>query len=130
MSGHCNAQEVTQWTQILHSKFRGKECHDGFPKIIGRGDEDDVINIKQDVSQIGVTSVNEERVVGSAMLKSNGGDKVNKILVPAATATLRLASEGVDRAVVPALMVPPGHLSHGSSPSIHPGLLGVGPHIV
>ncbi|MCI80192.1 hypothetical protein A2U01_0101463, partial [Trifolium medium] len=51
-------------------------------------------------------------------------------LVPAATATLRHTPEGVDSAVVPVLMVPPGYLSHGSSPSIHPGIIGVGPHLL
>jgi len=51
-------------------------------------------------------------------------------LVPAATATIRLAQEGVDTVVVLVLMVPPGPLSHGSSLSIHPGLLGVGPHLL
>ncbi|MCI11657.1 hypothetical protein A2U01_0032759 [Trifolium medium] len=61
MSGNGNAQEVTQGTQILHSKLRGKECHDGFLKIMGGGDEDDVINIKQDISQVGATSIDEER---------------------------------------------------------------------
>ncbi|MCI38085.1 hypothetical protein A2U01_0059313, partial [Trifolium medium] len=47
MSGHRNAKEVAQWTQILHSKLRGKECHDQFSEIMGGGGEDDVINITQ-----------------------------------------------------------------------------------
>ncbi|MCH92468.1 keratin type I cytoskeletal 9-like [Trifolium medium] len=46
-------------------------------------------------------------------------------LVPAAITKVRLAPAGVDNTVVPDLMVPPGPLSHGSIPSIHPGLLGV-----
>ncbi|MCI84175.1 hypothetical protein A2U01_0105451, partial [Trifolium medium] len=44
---------------ILHSKLRGKECHDRLSKIMGE-DEDDVIDIKQDVSQVRATSVDEE----------------------------------------------------------------------
>jgi len=60
MSSHGNAQEVTLWTQILHGKFRCKECLDGFSKIMEGGDEDDVINIKQDVSHIRATPVDEE----------------------------------------------------------------------
>ncbi|MCI20438.1 hypothetical protein A2U01_0041600, partial [Trifolium medium] len=51
-------------------------------------------------------------------------------LVPAATAIIRLTPEGVGSAVVPGLMVPPGPLSHGSSPNIHPSRLGVGPHLL
>ncbi|MCI90429.1 hypothetical protein A2U01_0111721, partial [Trifolium medium] len=43
-----------------HSKLRCKECHDGFSKVMGGGDEDDVINIKQDVSQVRAMSVDEE----------------------------------------------------------------------
>jgi len=60
ISSHGNAQGVTQWTQILHDKLRCKECHDGFFKIMGGGDKDDVINIKQVVSHIRATSVDEE----------------------------------------------------------------------
>ncbi|PNX84391.1 hypothetical protein L195_g040451 [Trifolium pratense] len=51
-------------------------------------------------------------------------------LVQAATATTRLAPEGVDNAVVLALIVLHGPLSHGNSPSIHPGHLGVGLHLL
>jgi hypothetical protein len=60
MYGHDNAQEVTQGTQILHSELRGKECHDRFAKVMGRGDEYNVINIKQDVRYIRAMPVDEE----------------------------------------------------------------------
>jgi len=58
-------------------------------KIMGGGDEDDVINIKKDVSHIRATLVDEEWVVWSAMLKFNGGDKVSKALVPGTRCLLK-----------------------------------------
>ncbi|MCI46045.1 hypothetical protein A2U01_0067285 [Trifolium medium] len=44
--------------------------------------------------------------------------------------SLRTIFEGVDNIVVPSLLVPHGPLSHDSSPNIHPGLIGVGPHLL
>ncbi|GAU26412.1 hypothetical protein TSUD_278570 [Trifolium subterraneum] len=52
------------------------------------------------------------------------------VLVPAATATIKVALEGADNTVVSGLMVLLGPLSHGSNLSIPPGRLGVGPHLL
>src|ERR1044072_3257808 len=46
MPGHCNTQKITQRSQILHSKLRGKTCHDRFAKVVRGTDENDVINIE------------------------------------------------------------------------------------
>ncbi|MCI58877.1 hypothetical protein A2U01_0080132, partial [Trifolium medium] len=57
-------------------------------------------------------------------------DDRTAVLVQAVTATIKVAAEGADSAVVPGLMVHLGPLNNGSSPSIPPGLLGVGPHLL
>jgi len=49
--------------KILHRKFRAKECHDRFAKVIRRGDENDVINIKEDECHVGSMLVDEDRVI-------------------------------------------------------------------
>lgn len=35
MSYHSNPKKITQKTKILHRKFRGKEYHDRFAKVVG-----------------------------------------------------------------------------------------------
>ncbi|MCI75519.1 hypothetical protein A2U01_0096788, partial [Trifolium medium] len=57
-------------------------------------------------------------------------DDRTTVLVQVVTATIKVAVEGTDSAVVPGLMVHLGPLNHGSNPSIPPGLLGVGPHLL
>ena len=74
-------QEITEWSQILHSKFGAKKCHDRLSKIMKGGSQDDIIHIQKKESHIITFMVDEKRMIRLAVGETNTRDIVCKSFV-------------------------------------------------
>ena len=74
MTSNNYAQEIIEWSQILHSKFGAKKCHDRLSKSIRGGSQDDIVHIQKKVSHIIIFMVDEHRMIRLAVVETNTRD--------------------------------------------------------
>jgi hypothetical protein len=57
---YCDAEEVVERVEVLHCELMLESCSGTLEKFWARGCEDDVIDVEQQVSSVGVTTVDEQ----------------------------------------------------------------------
>jgi hypothetical protein len=81
-------------TEVLHSKLLLESCSGMLEKHHARGGEDDIIDIQQQVSSVGATTVDEEQDVRLGLLEAQGDQVGGEAVVPSSRRLLK-AVEGL-----------------------------------
>lgn len=79
---HGNAQEIVKIAKASYGKFTVKGASDIVKQTRGRGSEDDIINVKENVAELRPTLENEQRGVEQGSYKADGTKEVSKTLIP------------------------------------------------
>jgi hypothetical protein len=60
---YFDVEEVVERTDVLHRKLLLESYSGMLEKLQARGDEDNVVNVEQQLSSVGATTVDEQRGV-------------------------------------------------------------------
>jgi hypothetical protein len=65
LSDRCSTETSRKWwsAEVLHRELLLESCNDTLEKLRARGSEDDVVDVEQQVSSVGVAAVDEQRGV-------------------------------------------------------------------
>jgi hypothetical protein len=81
-TGDCDAEEVMEVAEVRHGELRAEFGHDVLKKSQGRCGEDDVVDVEQQVGDLGTLLVNKEGGVRSGGDEAELTKKLGEPLVP------------------------------------------------
>jgi hypothetical protein len=98
---HHDVEEVAEGTEVLHGELLLESCSDTLEQLRARGSEDDVIDVEEQVRNIGAAAIDEQRGVRLGLYKAKGHQVGGKAVVPSS----RLLLQTVERLMEPAHQV-------------------------
>jgi hypothetical protein len=98
---HHDVEEVAKGTEVLHGELLLESRSDTLEQLRARGSEDDVIDVEEQVRNVGAVAIDEQRGVRLGLYKAKGHQVGGKAVVPSS----RLLLQTVERLMEPAHQV-------------------------
>jgi hypothetical protein len=79
---YCDTEKVVKRVEVLHRELLLKSCSGTLETLRARGGEDDVANVEQQVSSVGVAVVDEQRGIRLGLHEAQGDQVGGEAVVP------------------------------------------------